>query len=430
MNAVSKSIALLGTLDTKGQEIFFMKNLVEAKGYKAVVIDTGIMGNPSFKPDVERTDVLREIGLEMSQLISLRDLGKACEIMSNAVSVFIKRYYEERIIDGLIAVGGGTGSAICAKGLQQLPIGFPKVLASTKAIQAGIQTYAGTKDVVILPTVCDIAGLNWITKRILSNAVGMVIGMIEMPPVKHDEKPLIVMSMNGGTTECGLALKDMLTKDGYEIIIFHSLGPGGRAMEEFIIENNVVFSIETGLLEITNELFGGMASAGKERLEAAGRKGIPQIVVPGTVEVLNFLGLETVPEKYRHRRVYTRNISSTVVRMEEEELGIIAKVIAEKVNKSKGITEVLIPLRGFSNLDVEGGVLYDSEADRVFVELLKANLAPEIQVFERDFHINDKKFSEFIYERFLDMSKRSAHRAMKSAEEIRPDDCQSNSHGA
>lgn len=414
MNAVSKRIVLLGTLDTKGEEIFFMKSLVEEKGYKAIVIDTGILGSPPFKPDVKREDVLKEIGVELTQLISLRDGGKACEIMSNAVSVIIKKHYEERIIDGVIAIGGGMGSHICAKALQQLPIGFPKVLVSTKAIQSGIQAYAGAKDVVIIPSVCDIAGLNWMTRRILSNAVGMVIGMTEMPSVEHEEKPLIAMSMNGGTTECGLGLKDMLVKDGYEIIIFHCLGPGGRAMEEFIRENDVVFSIETGLLEIANELFGGMASAGKERLEAAGRKGIPQIVVPGTVDVLNFLGPETVPERYRHRRVYVRNISSTVVRMEKEELEIIAKVIAEKVNRSHGMTEVLIPLRGFSNLDVEGGVFCDNESDRVFIEVLKANLTPEIKVFERDCHINDKEFAKFMYERFLKMAKSSAHGVTKS----------------
>ena len=406
MNAVSKSIALIGTLDTKGEEISFMKDLVEKKGYKPIVMDVGILGTPPFVPDIRRQDVLKEIGLELNYLISLRDGGKASEIMSNALSATIKKHYEEGAIDGVIAIGGGMGSQICAKAIQQLPIGFPKVLASTKAIQAGIQAYAGTKDVVIIPPVCDLAGLNWITRRILSNAVGMVIGMIEMPPVEHEKKPVITMSMNGGTTECGLHLKNMLVKDGYEVIAFPCLGPGGKAMEEFIRDNDVIFSIEVGLFEIVSELFGGMASAGKERLEAAGNKGIPQIVTPGTVDVLNFLGPETVPERYRCRKLYARNFQSTIVRMEREEMQIIGRVIGEKLNKSKGKSEVLIPLRGFSNVDKEGEVFYDPESDRIFVEALKANLSPEIKVFERDCHINDVEFAEFMYQRFLEISKR------------------------
>ncbi len=401
----SKKIALIGTLDTKGDELAFMKRLVEEKGYKPIVLDIGILGDGPFEPDIKREDLLKGIGFELKQLISSKGReAEASEIMSKALSVKIGKLYEERIIDGVIAIGGGMGSQTSAKALQQLPIGFPKILVSTKVIQAGIQGYAGAKDVIIIPSVCDIAGLNSITKRILAEAVGAAIGMIEMGPIEDEQKPTVVMEMNGAVTKCGTIVKKMLENEGYEVIIFHGIGSGGRAMEEFIKDNDVVCSIELGLNEIGNDLFGGIASAGKERLEAAGRKGIPQIVTTGSVDFINFLGLETVPERYRHRKIVVHNAQSSVMRIEGEEMEILGRVIAEKLNKSKGSTEVLIPHRGFSMGDQEGREFYDPESDSIFINTLRRSLSPDIKVFELDLHINDKEFAEFIYRRFLKVS--------------------------
>ena len=401
----SKKIALIGTLDTKGDELAFMKRLVEEKGYKPIVLDIGILGDGPFKPDIKREDLLKEIGFELKQLISSKGReAEASEIMSNALSAKMGKLYEERIIGGVIAIGGGMGSQTSAKALQQLPIGFPKILVSTKAVQAGIQGYAGAKDVVIIPSVCDIAGLNSITKRILAEAVGAVIGMIEMGPIEDEQKPTVVMEMNGAVTKCGANVKNMLENEGFEIIVFHGIGSGGRAMEEFIKDNDVICSIELGLNEIGNELFGGIASAGKERLEAAGRKGIPQIVTTGSVDFINFLGPETVPERYRHRKIVVHNAQSTVMRIEGEEMEILGRVIADKLNKSKGVTEVLIPLRGFSMGDQEGREFYDPESDNIFINTLERTLSSNIKVFELDLHINDKEFAEFIFGRFLKVS--------------------------
>jgi uncharacterized protein (UPF0261 family) len=213
------------------------------------------------------------------------------------------------------------------------------------------------------------------------------------------------MEMNGAVTKCGTVVKKMLENEGYEVIVFHGIGSGGRAMEEFIKDNDVVCSIELGLNEIGNNLFGGIASAGKERLEAAGRKGIPQIVTTGSVDFINFLGLETVPERYRHRKIVVHNAQSSVMRIEGEEMEILGRVIAEKLNKSKGITEVLIPLRGFSMGDQVGREFYDPESDSFFINTLRRSLSPDIKVFELDLHINDKEFAEFIFGRFLEISK-------------------------
>ena len=400
-----KRIALIGTLDTKGDELAFMKRLVEKKGYKPIVIDIGTLGDQPFEPDIKRDDLLKEIGFELKQLISSKGReAEASEIMSNALSAKMEKLYEERSIDGVIAIGGGMGSQTSAKALQQLPIGFPKVLVSTKAIQAGIQGYAGAKDVVIIPSVCDIAGLNNITRRILAEAVGAVIGMVEMGPTEDEQKPTVVMEMNGAVTKCGANVKKTLQNEGYEVIVFHGIGSGGRAMEQFIRDNDVVCSIELGLNEIGNELFGGIASAGKERLEAAGRKRIPQIVTTGSVDFINFLGPETVPERYRHRKLVAHNAQSTVMRIEGEEMEILGQVIAEKLNKSKGAVEVLIPLRGFSMGDQEGREFYDPESDSIFIKTLKRTLSPKIKVFELDLHINDTEFAEFIYARFREIS--------------------------
>ena len=400
-----KNILLIGTLDTKGDELLFMKELVEKAHHYPIVMDIGIRES-KFKADITREDILRHIGKDIGDLIALQDEGEAIKLMSPAIEVVVKELYEKGKIDGVVGIGGAQGSAMCSAGLKQLPVGFPKILVSTKAVQAGIKGFAGTKDVVIIPSVCDIAGLNRITRKVLKNAVGAILGMVsvELPP--HPERPVVVMSMNGTVTTCCLRIKELLEKDGYEVIVFHTVG-GGKAMEELIedIDNDIDCVIELALEEIGNELFGGLGSAGKERLEAAGRRGIPQILTPGSIDFINFLTMETVPEKYRNRRLHRHTPQSTCMRIEKEEMEIIGQVIAEKLNKSRGKLEIVIPLRGFSMWDKEGKLFYDPEADRHFIESFKKHISPVIQVTEYDLHINDKSFADLVYKRFTELVK-------------------------
>jgi uncharacterized protein (UPF0261 family) len=398
-----KNILLIGTLDTKGDELLFMKELVEKAHHCPIVMDIGIRES-KFKADITREDILRHIGKDIEYLIALQDEGEAIKFMSPAIEIMLKKLYQEGKIDGVVGIGGAQGSAMCSAGMKQLPVGFPKVLVSTKAVQAGIKGFTGTKDVVIIPAVCDIAGLNRITRNILKNAVGAILGMvsIELPP--HPERPVVVMSMNGTVNTCCLHIKELLEKDGYEVIVFHTVG-GGKAMEELIEDIDVDCVIELALEEIGNELFGGLGSAGKGRLEAAGRLGIPQIVTPGSIDFINFLTMETVPEKYRNRRLHRHTPQATCMRMEKEEMEIIGQVIAEKLNKSRGKLEIMIPLKGFSMWDKEGKVFYDLEADRHFIESFKKHISPVIQVTEYDLHINDRSFADLVYKRFTELVK-------------------------
>ena len=395
-----KRLLLIGTLDTKGNELFFMKELVKQMGYQPLVIDIGIVGPSVLTADITREEVLREIGKDLEYLISLNNEAQAIKIMSSALVLLVKKLWEEGKINAVVAIGGGQGSQMCAPALKQLPIGFPKILVSTKAVQAGIRAYVGSRDVVIIPAICDIAGLNRITRKVLANAVGAAVGMLNVPPFSDVEGPLVVMSMMGLTTPCGLRVKELLEKDGYEVVVFHCVGPGGIAMEEFIRDNEVKCVVELALGEIGNELFGGMASAGKDRLQAAGEKGVIQIVVPGSMDIINFVEKETVPERYRHRRLHAHSPQSNSVRMERDEFAAIAKVIAEKLNNARGHLEVVIPRKGFSEWDGEGKVFWDPEANALFVSSLRKHAGAGIAVAELDLHINDPQFAEFLYERF------------------------------
>jgi uncharacterized protein (UPF0261 family) len=402
-----KRIALIGTLDTKGEEVRYMKNLfLENAHCQPLVIDIGTMGQPAFVADIKNEDVLRTVGKSLQEIVSFHDEGKALRVMTVALTTLIRELYQQEKIDGIVAIGGGQGSAMASPALQQLPVGFPKVLVSTKAVQAGIQVYAGSKDVVIIPAVSDIAGLNRLTRKVLANAVGCIIGMVDLKVPVYDDKPVVVMSMNGCVTKCCLYLQALLEKDGYEVVTFHSLGIGGKAMEAFISDcPDVKAVVELGLNEIGNELFGGMASAGKERLEGAGKKGLPQIVTPGSVDFINFLTPETVPAKYKDRRLHSHNPQATTLRMEKDELETIGRVVAEKLNNAKGRVEMLIPSRGFSMWDQEGNVFYDPESDKAFIDAFMRTVSRAVEVFTLDMHINDGTFGDFLYGRLTEIMK-------------------------
>ncbi|HME45638.1 MAG TPA: Tm-1-like ATP-binding domain-containing protein [Syntrophorhabdales bacterium] len=400
-----KRILLIGTLDTKGNEIFFMKELVQQMGFEPLVIDIGIVGEPVFVADITKEEVLKEIGKDLESVVSLNNEAQATRIMATALVPLVKKLFDEGRIDAVIAIGGGQGSQMCAPAMQQLPIGFPKILVSTKAVQAGIRTYVGSKDIVIIPPICDIAGLNRITRKVLANAVGAAVGMLRVPSLPEARGPLVVMSMMGLTTRCGIRVKDLLEKDGCEVVVFHCVGPGGIAMEEFIRQNKVECVIELALGEISNELFGGMASAGKDRLQAAGEKAVTQIIVPGSVDIINFVEKETIPEKYRHRRIYVHNPQANSIRMEKEDMVLIAKTIADKLNRARGRVEVVIPLKGFSEWDGEGKVFDEPDTTALFVSTLEEHIHPEIQVTKVAAHINDPAFATLLGDKFKGLTK-------------------------
>ncbi|MBU1740016.1 MAG: Tm-1-like ATP-binding domain-containing protein, partial [Proteobacteria bacterium] len=306
-------------------------------------------------------------------------------------------------IHGLLAIGGGQGSTMVAPTLKALPLGLPKLLVSTKASQAGIRPFVGSKDVLVLPSVADLAGINRLTRQVLKNAAGAMVGMLLAPPLTHEDKPLVVMSMNGTITDCGLAVKVMLQNAGYEVLVFHSIGTGGEALEHFVAASDVAGVIELAVNEIGNELLGGLASAGPHRLEAAGAKGAPQVVVPGSADFINFLGPETVPGRLRRRRIHPHNPQATIVRTNQRDNRLLGRTLAQKLNRSQGPVTVLWPARGLSSVGRPEKPFFDPEADQALLRSLKRHLEPRIPVHEFDLDINDRAFARKIFEAFRRM---------------------------
>ncbi len=404
---LKKIILCIGTLDTKGPELLYVKQLIERKrGYHASVVDIGSLGIPPFAADISAEEVAQAAGSTIQEVRGLKEAGPAAKIMTLGAIRIVKDLYRSGKFHGILSIGGGMGSGVASAVMRELPIGMPKfMLSSQKIVQAGIKNYVGTKDIVILPSVADIAGFNRLTRDALRKSVGAIIGMMEASEIEVSEKPLVFMTMTGLSTGCGLKVKSFLEDKGFEVAVFHTIGVGGRTFEELVRCYPVRGVVELGLNEIGNELFGGLASAGPNRLEAAGEKGIPQIITPGCIDIINFLAPETLPDRYKDRPLCFHNPQATLPRLNAEEFRLIGETISKKLNIAIGPVRVLIPIRGFSSLDCHGNVFYDPIADRVFIESLKRALKEEIEVREIDAHINDDEFANVVANEFLDIIK-------------------------
>jgi uncharacterized protein (UPF0261 family) len=401
---VERVILCIGTLDSKGPELQYVKHLIERRsGYRALVMDIGTLEKPYFKADITADEVAQAAGHTIDEVRQLKESGPAAKIMTSGATRLAKDLYSAGRFQAVMSVGGGTGSSVAAAVMKELPIGIPKLmLASQKIVQAGLRRYVGTKDIVVMPSVADIAGLNRLTKDALSKSVGAIIGMIEASEtVLSQEAPLVFMTMTGLSTGCGLTVKSLLERHGFEVAVFHAIGVGGETYEDMVRSYPVKGVIELGLNEIGNELYGGMASAGPHRLEAAGKKGIPQIITPGCVDIINFLAPETVPDRYKNRVLCFHNPQATLPRLNKDELRLVAQTVARKLNLALGVVKVLVPLRGFSSLDCSGNIFYDPEADRAFIESLKVSLRRDITLREIDAHINDSEFAQVVFDEFV-----------------------------
>ena len=400
-----KTVAIVGTLDTKGEEIDLLRSLILKRGHKALIVDTGILGKPHLKADITRNEIGIAGGSKIGTLRTKRDEAFAQQVMAAGLKRIIPPLVESRRIQGLLALGGGQGSTIVAPMLKSLPLGFPKLLISTKVTQAGAWPYIGPKDVMIVPPVADLAGINRLTRQILTNAAGAMSGMLEMGAPKGLGRPLVVMSMNGTVTDCGLTVKSMLEAKGCAVLVFHTIGTGGEALEEYVKSEEVTGVIELAVNEITNELMKGLASAGPDRLTAAGNRGIPQVVVPGSADFINFLGPETIPNKYRRRNIHSHNPQATLIRTNLRENIRLGKAIAEKLNQSRGPVIVLWPKKGLSTIDRIGKPFWDPEADTALLKTLRRNLHDCIQLLESNHHVNDPGFGQAVFLAFKKIGK-------------------------
>ena len=395
------TIAVLGTLDTKGEEHAFVAEVIRARGHTPLLIDVGTLEAPTIRPDISREEVARAAGLDFAALRSRRDRGESVAAMSQAAPAILVRLLTENRIDGVISLGGGGGTAIATAGMRALPVGFPKLMVSTLA-SGNTAQYVGVKDIVMMPSIVDVAGLNRISRQILTRAAGAICGMVEaLVPAAATDKPVIVASQFGNTTDCVTRARQLLEQAGYEVLVFHATGTGGRTMES-LIEAGLV----TGVLDITttewaDELVGGILGAGPTRCEAAAKHGVPAIVTPGCLDMVNFGSPESVPAKFAGRSFYQHNPQITLMRTTPDECQRLGEILAEKVNGSKAPVTVLIPLRGISVISAAGQPFHDPAADAALFASLKANLRKDIPVRELDCTINDPAFAEACVEELL-----------------------------
>lgn len=406
---MNKIVLCIGTLDTKGPELQYIKQLIERKkGYNALVMDIGSLGIAPFAADITAEEVATAAGSTIQKVRALKEAGPAAKIMTVGAIRIVKDLYRSGKFHGAISIGGGMGSGVASAVMRELPIGMPKfMLSSQKIVQAGIRNYVRTKDIVIMPSVADIAGFNRLTRDALRKSVGAIIGMMEATESEASEKPFVFMTMTGLSTGCGLKVKSFLEEKGFEVAVFHTIGVGGETFEELLKSYRVSGVIELGLNEIGNELFGGLASAGPNRLQTAGEKGIPQIITPGCIDIINFLAPETLPDRYKDRPLCFHNPQATLPRLNAEEFRLIGETMGKKLNRAVGPVRVLIPIRGFSSLDCQGNIFYDPITDRAFIDSLKSSLKETIEVREVDAHINDVEFAEVVANEFMDIIKAS-----------------------
>jgi len=382
-------------MDTKGGEHAFVAHQIEQRGHGTLVIDVGALGEPTLKPDITRREVAAAAGFDIDALVARRDRGETVAAMSQGAPIVLSRLVAENKIDGVISLGGGGGTAIGTAAMRALPIGFPKLMVSTLA-SGNTAQYVGVKDIVMFPSIVDIAGLNRISRVILTRAAGAICGMVEFGLHSTDEaedKPIIVASMFGNTTDCVQVAKSILEEAGYEVLVFHATGIGGRTMESLIESGMVAGVLDITTTEWADELAGGFLSAGPNRLEAAARHGVPAIVAPGCLDMVNFHGPETVPAKFKERNFYQHNPQVTLMRTTPEECTQLGKIISEKLNASTGPVSMLIPKRAISVISAPGQKFHDPVADKALFDAFKKHLRRDIDLIEIDCAINDSRFA-------------------------------------
>jgi uncharacterized protein (UPF0261 family) len=399
---MTKTVAIVGTLDTKGADFQFLRDEIVDRGCAALVIDVGVVGEPAFEPDVPRSEVAAAAGADLEALQAAGDRGEAVAAMARGIPLLVRRLFDEGRIHGVISMGGGAGTLLGSSAMRALPVGVPKVLVSTVA-SGDVAAYVGMSDIAMIHSVVDVAGVNSISRKVYGNAAGAIVGMVAHEVAPGEDKPIVAATMFGNTTRAVNQAKARLEARGYEVLVFHATGAGGRTMEALVDDGHVTAVLDMTTTEWADELCGGVLSAGPQRLEAAGRAGIPQVVVPGCIDMCNFWARDTVPERYRDRTFYQWNPNVTLMRTTPEENARLGEIFASKLNAATGPVAVYVPLGGFSEVDVTGKPFHLPEASRAFVDALRANLRPGIEIVEVDADINDPRFSSATVEALLEM---------------------------
>ena len=399
------TIAVLATLDTKGGEVsYLVDRIVDDWGCRAFVIDLGVFGEPaldgSWLPDVSRREVANAGGEKIEQLAQEADRRRAIAAMSAGAEEVVRRNYGHGSFDAIVGLGGRAGTAMATTAMRALPLGVPKVMVSTMA-GGDASGYVGVKDIVMVPSIVDIDGVNRISRQVLSRTAAAVCAMARVEVQSGDDRPLIAASTFRSATPCADACRRQLETEGLEVLVFQATGAGGRTMESLIEAGFVRGVLDLTTTECADELVGGVRTAGPSRLEAAAKSGTPAIVVPGCLDMVSFFARDTVPNEFAGRMFHHQSDNMTLMRTSPKECGELGQVLASKLNASTGPVEVYLPLGGVSTLAAPGGPFHDPEADQALFSALRNNLKQSVPVTEVDANINDPRFSYAVSDAML-----------------------------
>lgn len=425
-----KTIAIAGTFDTKGREFLYLKEIIERQGVSTFTIHAGVFA-PLFEPDISNARVARAAGADIEALAAGKDRALATEVLSQGMAKLVPELFAQGKFDGIISLGGSGGTSLVAPAMRALPIGVPKVMVSTVA-SGNTSQYVGTSDMVMMPSVVDVSGLNSISKKIFANAAAAVAAMVRdggqnaaagaagaadtaaasaadtaagaADTGNAADKPLIAATMFGVTTPCLDYAREYLEARGYEVLIFHATGTGGQTMEALIEAGFIQGVLDITTTEWCDELVGGVLAAGPHRLEAAARMGIPQVVSAGALDMVNFGPADTVPEQFKDRNLYRHNPTVTLMRTTVSENKLVGRVIAEKLNQATGPAVMMLPLKGLSMIDEPGQPFYGPAEDEALFQVLRAELNRDrVELIELPLHINERAFAEAAAQKLLDI---------------------------
>jgi uncharacterized protein (UPF0261 family) len=397
------SVFLFATLDTKGREADFVRTLLISYGVTVTLVDVGALGTPAVEADISRDRIFELAETTMEAVRRNADRGDAVTKAASGAARLARDAYARGDLSGVLGLGGSAGTTIATAAMKALPLGVPKVMVSTLA-SGMVRQFVGDKDIFMLNSVVDIAGINRVSREVLSQAARAMAGLVQhpRPQPQQEDKPLVAATMFGVTTACVERARDTLERAGCEVLVFHATGNGGQAMESLIGEGLIAGVLDVTTTELADEEVGGFLTAGPDRLTAAGKAGIPQVVSTGALDMVNFYAPESVPAPFKRRLLYKHNANVTLMRTTPEENARIGSAIARKLSAATGPVAILLPGRGVSAIDKEGQPFDDPLARRALHEAIRSGVRG-ITVTELDLHINDPEFADAAADKLLEL---------------------------
>jgi uncharacterized protein (UPF0261 family) len=403
---VTRTVVVLATLDTKGEEAEFLRNQIESLGGKAILIDMGVLGEPQTVPDVSRKEVATAGGADWSALLEAPSREQAGPIMTAGTLKILLNLVGAGEAHAVLGIGGTQGTTSCTQVMQALPYGFPKLMVSTVA-SGDTSSFVGIKDITMMFSVSDLLGLNPFTERILTNAAAAAYGMAQVDggiETRTSNRPLVAMTNLGVLTEGATLAVELLREAGCDVVVFHAVGSGGRAMEQLMKDGVVDAVFDYALGEIADEVFGGLRAGGAERLTVAGSLGLPQVICPGGAEHLGlFVEPNVVPERYRQHKHVFHSPVIFVPRLNREEFVQVAEEVCRRLQGTRRNTVFMLPLRGVGRYSIPGGPLHDPESDQAFFSAIRAGLPSSVEIVEIDAHAEDPAFVREAVHRLVGM---------------------------